>query len=246
MLAVVGRRRDEIGEAAEVQRHHDVAARGEIGEIDRRCERRGIEMRQLCPLPDVGFLAGLLLALVEADHQVFLLEVQAAFERRARAGAGIGLGHARMRAGRGAEQVHVVDAERVEPALGAVQLVADPFDPGAGPEAPVAAADDADRHFLAGFGQRELVGRAVAQSRLFGDDRIVIERVDARLLQFDVKTPFAREQRERRGGQREADEASKADSGHRERARRPASRDNSTIRGGEGYRGSGTPASRGP
>ena len=126
------------------------------------------------------------------------------------------------------------------------RVVADPFDPGAGPKAPVSADDDADRHFLAGLGQRELVGRAVAQSRLFGDDRIVIERVDARLLQLNVKTPFAREQRERRGGQREPDEASKADSGHRERARRPASRNNSTIRGGEGYRGSGTPASRGP
>ncbi|HET7925325.1 MAG TPA: hypothetical protein VFL30_10525, partial [Rhodanobacteraceae bacterium] len=131
----------------------------------------------------------------EADHQVFLLEVQAALERRARTPGGIGLADACVGAGRGAEEIDIVDAESVEPALRPVQLVADPFDARAGAESAGGIADDADRHFLAVFGQRELVGRAISQSRLLGDDRVIIQRVDARLLQFDMEPPFAREQR---------------------------------------------------
>ena len=151
-------------------------------------------------MPDVGLLARLLLRLIEPDHQVFLLDVQIALERRATIAARLDVAHARVRHRRHAEHIHVVDAERVVPACRAVQAPTDPFDVITIAEM-IATRDHADRHFFAILSQRQIIRDAVAERGLRRNDRGVIERVDARVFEFDMQSTTAGEQRQRQGEQ---------------------------------------------
>jgi len=73
-----------------------------------------------------------------------------------------------------------------------VQWLADPFDviPVGKPRT---RGDDAQRNLLAGLAQPQVVHRAIGESRLGRDDRGMVERIYARMLQLDVQFAAAGE-----------------------------------------------------
>ena len=210
-------RADDLGHAPEIQPKAGLAISiGQTGKVELRAERGRIGVGQLDPLPDIGFVAGFLLALIEPYHQVFLLVVQRALQLRRGAGAGgrHPIGDSRLRARRGGQQIDVVSAVVVEPALRSVQLLAQPFDPVTRAEPAIAIVDDTHRHRLALVVQRKLGDRTAGKPRLLPGDTGVVERVDAGILDFDVQRPAAGECGRRQQAGQERDAARQAGKEH--------------------------------
>ena len=187
LLGLVGRVFPVRRQTAEIEIEVGVAACGEIGQVERYRERFGIDLGQLCPLPDIGLGTDFLLRLVKPDHHPVFFQMDDPLQLCCAVAARARVINARMAAVGGAQQIDVVDAEVIVETFRTTQVMANPLDPAARPEHTLVVGQNAQRHVTITVAEQQLIGAAVGQFGLLGDHARIVERIDAFVFDLDMQ-----------------------------------------------------------